>query len=72
MTLYMHFDNSGSLCAPVPGLIVYLGIYIELGQEGLDITLVLHGKKARLEVLIEGKIIVAVSLYWWLSDSFTD
>ena len=51
MNLGMHFDNCGSLCAPVPGLLVSLGIYVELGQEVLDITLVIDGHKASLEVI---------------------
>ena len=62
MALGMHFENCGSLCAPVPGLIVYLVIYVELGQEGLGVTLVLDDQKARIELLSGGKIIVAVSL----------
>ena len=37
----MNFDNCGSLSAPVLGLIVSLGINVELLQESLDITLVL-------------------------------
>ena len=47
----VHFDSWGSLRAPVPGLLVFLGIYFQLGQEGLDITLVLDLQKAGLEVL---------------------
>ena len=64
VALGMHFENFGSLRAPVPGLLVSMGIYVELGQEGLGITLVLDGQKASLEVLGEGQIIVAVSLTW--------
>ena len=46
----MHFDNFVSPCAPVPVLLVYLGIDVELGQEGLYITLVLDGKKASRKI----------------------
>ena len=49
----MYVDNCGSICAPVPGLLVSLGIDVELGQEGLDIILVLDVQKARIEVLSE-------------------
>ena len=65
----MHFDNFGILCAPIPGVLIYLGIVVELIQEGFDIALVLDGHKARLEVLSEGQILVAVSLAWYLSAS---
>ena len=65
----MKFVNCGSIYAPVPGLLVSLDIDVELVQEGLDITLVLDGHKASLEVLSEGQIIIDVSLSWWLSDS---
>ena len=64
MALGSHFDNCGSFCAPVPGLLVYLVIYVESGKEILDITLVLDFQKASLEVLSDGQIIVAVSLIW--------
>ena len=54
VALGMKFDNCGSLSATVPGLLVSLGMYIELGQEGLDITLVLDGNNTSLEVLNNG------------------
>ena len=41
IALGVHFDSFGSLCAPVLGLIVSLGIDVELVQEGLDVTLIL-------------------------------
>ena len=63
----MHFDNFGSLCAPILVLIFSLGIYVELVQEGLDITLVLDSHKSSLEVLIEGQILFYFSLSWFLS-----
>ena len=72
MNLGVHFDNFGSLHAPVLGLIVSLGIYIELVQEGLGITLVQGDQKNILEVLSEGQLLVTVSLACWISDSFAD
>ena len=69
MALGMHFDNFGHLCDFFPGLVVYLGIYVELGEEFLDIYLILDVYKARLEFLGEGRLIVAVYLAWWISDS---
>ena len=62
MALGMHFDSFGSLCAPVPGLLVSLSIDVELVQEGFDITFILDGYKASLEPLGEDHLIVAVSL----------
>ena len=43
MALGVHFEIFGSLRAPVMGLLVSLDIDVELGQEGLDITLILDG-----------------------------
>ena len=60
MALGIHFDNCGSLRAPGKCLLVHLGIYVELGQEGLDITLVLDDQNTRLEVLSKGQPLVAV------------
>ena len=60
MALGMNFRNCVSLLAPVPGLLVYLGIDVKLGQEGLDIILVIDVQKASLEVLSEGQILVAI------------
>ena len=72
MALGIHFGNFGILRAPVPGLLVSLGIYVELGQEGLDINLILDDQNSSLEVLCGGQILVAVSLSWCISDySFT-
>ena len=67
--LEMHFDNGGSLRSPVPDLLVSMGIDVELGQEGLDITLVLDVQKSSIEVLSKSQILVAASLTWCLSDS---
>ena len=50
-------------------LLVYLGIYVELVQEGLDTNLVLDGQNSITEVLSEGHILVALYLDWWLIDS---
>ena len=52
MAVGIHFGIFGSLCVPVPGLLVYLGIDVELVQEGLDISLILDIYKAILEVLV--------------------
>ena len=41
MALGIHFDSFGSICAPVPGLLVSLGIDVELEQDGLDIVLII-------------------------------
>ena len=69
--LGMKFNSCVSFCDPFPGLLVTQGIYVELGQEGLDITLVLDGHMVNLELLSEGKLFVAVSLTWWLRNSST-
>ena len=67
----MHFEHFGSLGAPVPGLLVSLGIHVELGKKGLDINLILDGHRTRIIVFSEGQILVDVSLNWCLSDSST-
>ena len=72
VALRMHFENWGSICEHFPSILVYLEIDIELGQEGLEINLVLDDQKARLEVLSEGHIIVDVSFAWWLSAPSAD
>ena len=51
MAMGMHFDSCSSICDPVPGLLVSLGIYVELVHEVLDIILVLDGQNSTLEVL---------------------
>ena len=53
VALGINFDNCGTLCAPVPVLIVSLGIGVELVQEGVDTTLKLDNQEYRLEVLSE-------------------
>ena len=40
--LGMQFDNCGIIHATVQGLLFYMVIDVELGQEGLDIALVLN------------------------------
>ena len=62
MTLGIHFDSCGSLRDHFPGLLVSLGIQVELGKEGLDITLLLDGHKASLEFLGGVHILVDISL----------
>ena len=69
MNLGVHFDNFGSLYASVPGLLISLGMYVELGKKILEITLVLDGQKASFEVLSGGQILVALYLAWFLSAS---
>ena len=71
MALGIQFDIFGYLCAPVLGLLVSLGVYFKLGQEGLDITLILDGYHASLEFLGKGQLFVAVSLTWCLSASYS-
>ena len=51
VALVIHFENWGCLHSPAPVLLISLVIIVELGQEGLDIILVLDGHKASLEVL---------------------
>ena len=51
MALGMHFDSFGGIFGPVPCLLISLGSDVELGQEGLDIYLILDRYKASLEVL---------------------
>ena len=72
MALGTHFDNCASICEPVTRLIISLGSNVDMGQEGLDITLVLDGKNTSLQVLSAGQILVAVYLYWWINASSTD
>ena len=48
---------------------ISLGINVELGQETLEIALVLDGQKSSIEVLSEVQLLVDVSLTWWLSAS---
>ena len=65
----MNFESFGSLCSSFLGLLISLGIDVELGQEILDITLLLNNHKSGLEFLIESPLLVAISLAWWLSAS---
>ena len=71
MALGIHFDSFDSLSVPVPSPLGSLDIDVELIQEVLDIALVIDGYKTSIEVLGEGRIIVVVSLAWWLSASST-
>ena len=72
MALGTKSENGGSLCAPLPGLLVSVGIDVDLVQEVLKITLVLDVQKTSLELLSEVQLLVDVSLAWWLSASYTD
>ena len=69
IVLVYALENDCILRAPVPVLLVSLCIDVELGQEVLDINLVLDGQKAILEVLSEVQLLVAVSLTWCISTS---
>ena len=60
--LGMKFEYCDSLCDPVLGLLISLGIDVELVQGSLGTTLVLDVQRTRLEVLGEGQLLVAVSL----------
>ena len=71
VVLSKKIDNCGSLCESVLGLLFCLGIYIVLGQRGLDITLVLDGQNASLEVPSECQRLVYLSLDWLISASST-
>ena len=57
MAMEMQFGYFGSAHAPVPGLLVSLGIYVDMVNEGLDIIFVLDGQEYILEVLSQGRII---------------
>ena len=46
-----QFDRLGRLCDPVPGLLVYLGINVELRQKGLHVVFVLYGHEASFKIL---------------------
>ena len=56
----LHFDYYCSLRAPVPGLICFLGIYIELGNEGLNIVLIFDDQEASIGFLGKGSFILAL------------
>ena len=58
----MNFEYCDSLCDPVLGLLISLGIDVELVQGSLGTALVLDVQRTRLEVLGEGQLLVAVSL----------
>ena len=62
VALGVHFEKCGSLRVPVPSLLFSLGFYVELVQEGLDITLVLDGQKAILVVPEKSQHLFAASL----------
>ena len=49
----MHFERFGRLYAPVPVLLVSLGIDFELEQEGLHSGLILDGHESGFKVLDE-------------------
>ena len=49
----MQFYRFGNLCAPVPFLIVSLGINVEMVQEGLHVILILDGHEVGFKILVE-------------------
>ena len=49
----MYFERFGCICYPVPGLLIYLGINVELGQEGFHVALILDGHDASFKILVE-------------------
>ena len=62
----INLDYFGSFHSPVPGLITSLVILVELGHDGLDITLFLDGLEASVEVLSQVQLLIDVgdgSLY---------
>ena len=69
LALGVNFEIFGSICAPVPGLLVAMVIEVELGKEGLDIAFIVYGYKDRLKLLSEVQLLVAVSIFWCLSAS---
>ena len=47
--LGINFDRFGRICAPIPGLLVSLGIDVELGQEVLLAVLSLMAMRLALK-----------------------
>ena len=56
----MNLDCFGSIHAPLPKLITSLVILVELVHEVLNITLVLDGLEASVEVLSQGQLLIDV------------
>ena len=54
MAAGIKFDCCGSICAPVSGVLVSMGIYFELGHQGLYIVLILDSQETSLEFLNRG------------------
>ena len=50
----MRFDGFGCIFAPLPGLLIYLGIDVELVQEGMHADLVISGHDSGFKII--GKI----------------
>ena len=63
MALRMHFENCVSFRVPFLGLLVSMGIDVKLGQEGLDITLILDGQNTSIEVLSEDQLLFFCCLH---------
>ena len=60
MSMEMTYGYFGSAHAPVPALLVTLGIYVDMVNEGQDIIFVLDGQEYILEFLSQGHIIVGL------------
>ena len=60
MSMGMNLDCFGSIHAPIPGLITSLVILVELVHEVLNITLVLDGLEARVEIIIQVQLLINV------------
>ena len=67
--LGVHFYRFGFICAPVPVIIVYLGIYVEVGQEGLRVILIIDVHEAGFKIL-DNVYLILVSLAWRASIFF--
>ena len=62
MYAIINFVSFGSLRDPVLGLLVPLEIWVELGQEGLGIILVLGRQNPIIELISEDQFILSISL----------
>ena len=63
IALVVHFVNFGSLHASLTVLLVYLVIYVELGQEGLDVTKSLVRVSPLSLATLLGVLVLPLSIY---------
>ena len=63
IALVVHFVNCGSLHASLTVLLVYLVIYVELGQEGLDVTKSLVRVSPLSLATLLGVLVLPLSIY---------